>query len=65
VRASRRQQETGAPETADVADDLVRRDRVDSTRAASPLRQADDAIVIDTTDRSVEEIVAELLERLA
>jgi cytidylate kinase len=64
VRASRRQQEIGAPETAAVADDLVRRDRVDSTRVDSPLRQADDAVVIDTTDRSVEDIVAELLERL-
>jgi cytidylate kinase len=28
---------------------LMERDRIDSTRADSPLRQADDAIVIDNT----------------
>jgi cytidylate kinase len=65
VRASRRQEEIGARDAAAVADELVRRDRVDSDRTASPLRQAEDAIVIDTTDRSVDDIVEELLERLA
>ena len=63
-RAARRGEEIGRSDAAAVAVDLVRRDRLDSTRAASPLKQADDAIVIDTTDRSVEEIVAELLARL-
>ena len=42
---------------------LARRDALDSGRAASPLRPADDAIVIDTTDRGIDEVVAELVER--
>jgi 1-acyl-sn-glycerol-3-phosphate acyltransferase len=44
--------------------DLARRDHLDSTRAASPLAVADDAIRIDTTGRSVEEVVDELAARL-
>jgi cytidylate kinase len=64
VRASRRQQEIGATSQHDVAADLARRDAKDSTREASPLTQAEDAVVVDTTGLSVEEIVASLLERL-
>ncbi len=37
---------------AEVRDNLMERDRIDSTRADSPLRQADDAIVIDNTHLS-------------
>jgi cytidylate kinase len=44
--------------------DIERRDRLDSTRRASPLKPADDAVVIDTTDLSVDEVVARILERL-
>jgi cytidylate kinase len=40
------------------------RDRLDSSRPVSPLYAADDALVIDTTDRSVEEIVEEVLSKL-
>ncbi|MDQ4133971.1 MAG: (d)CMP kinase [Actinomycetota bacterium] len=53
-RARRRQ----ADETAD---DLARRDRLDSTRAASPLVAAPDARVIDTTGRSIDDIVEEIV----
>lgn len=49
---------------AGVAADLARRDRLDSTRVASPLTVADGAVVVDTTGRDVEEIVAELLAGL-
>lgn len=42
-------------------DDLVRRDHLDSTRAASPLKVADDAMVIDTTGRPVDEVVDEIV----
>jgi len=48
-----------------VASDLVRRDRLDSTRGASPLTVAEGAMVIDTTGRSVEGVVEEVLEVLA
>jgi CMP/dCMP kinase len=65
VRAARRQQEVGAPSQQDVAVELAQRDAKDSTREASPLTQAADAVVVDTTGLSVEEIVSSLLERLA
>jgi cytidylate kinase len=42
---------------------LDRRDAYDSSRAVSPLRAADDALVIDTTARSVSDITAEIAER--
>jgi CMP/dCMP kinase len=43
------------------ADALARRDRLDSGRAASPTRAAEDAVVIDSTDRSVDQVVDEVL----
>jgi CMP/dCMP kinase len=46
---------------AQVASELHERDRIDSTRAASPLQQAADAVHIDTTGRPVEAIVADVL----
>jgi 3-phosphoshikimate 1-carboxyvinyltransferase len=44
--------------------DLERRDHVDTTRAASPLAQAHDARVIDTTERGVDEVLEEILSWL-
>ncbi|MFH0918031.1 MAG: (d)CMP kinase [Candidatus Omnitrophota bacterium] len=41
----------------EVAADLANRDQIDSTRQASPLRQAPDAVYIDTTDLSIEQVV--------
>ena len=43
---------------------LARRDRLDSTRAASPLKAAADAVVIDSTSMPVEQIVEEVLSHL-
>ena len=48
-----------------VAAEMARRDRADSTRATAPLAQADDAVVIDTTGRTVDEIVEDVLGRLS
>ena len=42
--------------------DVRRRDHLDSTRAVSPLRAADDAIVVDTSDMSEAEVVANLVK---
>ncbi len=42
---------------------LARRDHLDSTRRASPLVAAEGAVIIDTTGRSVEDVVAEILRR--
>ena len=64
VRAARRQQEMGVDDHSYVAADLARRDTYDSNRVASPLAVAEDAVVIDTTDRAVDGIVDDLLEYL-
>jgi len=60
-RARRRQRDDRAPDVAAVAADLARRDSLDSSRATSPLRPADDAVVIDTTGRSVDDVVDQVL----
>ena len=46
------------------AESVARRDVADSTRAASPLRQAHDALVLDTTGRDVDDVVGEIIECL-
>ena len=63
VRAARRAGEEGATDRDAVAADLARRDALDSQRTADPLRQADDAIEIDTSHLSIDEVVA-LIEEL-
>ena len=47
-----------------VAADLARRDALDRAAERQPAPEADDADVIDTTDRSIDEIVDEVLSRL-
>ena len=59
-RVRRRASEVGE----EVAADIARRDRFDSTRTASPLLVAGDALVIDTTGRDIEDIVDEVLSKL-
>lgn len=53
VRAARRAAEDAqrghGTDVAATADDLMRRDAADSTRAASPLKQADDAVLLDAS----------------
>jgi cytidylate kinase len=51
----------GAAGLAGVAGALAERDRSDRTRAVSPLAVAADAIVMDTTGMSIEEVVAKAL----
>ena len=63
-RARRRQRDDRAPDVSAVAADLARRDALDSTRAKSPLRPADDAVVIDTTGRTVDDVVDQVVELL-
>lgn len=45
---------------ADVLADLKRRDAIDAGRVVSPLRAADDAVVVDTDGKSIEQVVAEI-----
>lgn len=65
VRAKRRfDQDQAAGREVDfetVLADVERRDRLDSERATSPLRPAEDAIIIDTSDMSPEEVHDALL----
>jgi cytidylate kinase len=63
ARAQRRSAETATDVTATEAD-LARRDRLDSSRATDPLRQASDAIEVDTTGMTIDEVVAYLLKLL-
>lgn len=43
------------------AESVARRDHLDSSRDVSPLRQAEDALVIDTTNRAIASIVEEIV----
>jgi cytidylate kinase len=67
VRAARRARDAEAADRgiAEIEADLARRDEIDSTREASPLKPADDAVVIDTSDMSVAEVVAAILNLVA
>jgi len=64
IRAARRSKEVEDLSYETVASDLARRDALDQGRADSPLREADDAFVIDTSDRTVDDIVDIILEAL-
>ncbi|TDC60480.1 (d)CMP kinase [Micromonospora sp. KC207] len=59
ARAQRRSAED-ATDVAVTAADLARRDRLDSTRKADPLQQATDAVVLDTTELGIDEVVDRL-----
>ncbi len=52
---------SGTRPAADVASELASRDRQDSSRAASPLAVAPDAVVLDTTGVPIAEVVARVL----
>jgi len=64
VRAERRAAEVSNLDYETVAADMARRDAFDQGREADPLRSADDAIQFDTSDMSIDEIVAELARRI-
>jgi cytidylate kinase len=64
VRAERRSQEVSDLDYETVAADLARRDTLDEGREDSPLAQADDALVLDTSGMSIEEVVASLVAAL-
>jgi len=60
-RAARRSKETSLP-TDVVGQQLQERDQRDRTRAQSPLVQAPDAVYVDTTGRTIEEVETALLK---
>ncbi|MBO6299228.1 MAG: (d)CMP kinase [Lachnospiraceae bacterium] len=65
VRAKRRYEELIAKgESADLAQieaDIIERDHRDMTREISPLKQAEDAVLVDTSDMTIEEVEEKLL----
>lgn len=68
VRAFRRQKELLEKDQLvdldDVMENILHRDKIDTTRAESPLRQAGDAVLLDTTHITLDEQVDEVV-RLA
>lgn len=48
----------------EVSKDLSNRDKIDSTRQASPLRQAPDAIYIDTTNLNIDQVVDKMAQQI-
>lgn len=60
-RAKRRALQRGELDQIDaIYQDILRRDQYDSGREHSPLRAADDAIIIDTTKLSIDQVIAEM-----
>lgn len=68
VRAKRRLEQEGeslaGSTVASVAAEIAKRDRLDSTREIAPLKQADDAVLIDTSDMTIDEIVKFITKRI-
>lgn len=69
ARAQRRLAELNAKGDAstmdDVMRDMIQRDKNDSTRAAAPLKAAEDAVYVDTTDMSLEESIDHICALIA
>ena len=65
-RAMRRYKELVAKgqevDLAQLKEDIASRDKQDSERAISPLRQAEDALLLDTSDMNIEQVTAKILE---
>lgn len=60
-RARRRVEQSGG-DLEEVAAGIAERDRIDSTREDSPLRPADDSVVVDSTGKSIDMVVAEIVQ---
>ncbi len=50
---------------AETLADMIERDRRDSSRADSPLKVAEDAIVVDSTGKSIQQVLEEMMERIS
>ncbi|HXS02028.1 MAG TPA: (d)CMP kinase [Pyrinomonadaceae bacterium] len=67
-RAERRYKEDEATSNSTLAEtlaDITERDRRDSARADSPLKAADDAVIVDSTGKSIDEVFREMMERVS
>ena len=65
VRAQRRRDELAArgtpPSLEDVLSEVTERDRRDSTRPVAPLRQAEDAVLVDSSALGIEQVVEQIV----
>ncbi len=61
VRAQRRVAQIGG-DVEQIALDIAERDHKDTTRSDSPLRESENAILVDTSDRSIEDVVKQIVE---
>jgi cytidylate kinase len=50
------------PEYVEIREKMVRRDRIDSSREVAPLRPAQDAVIIDTTEMTIQQVMDRILE---
>jgi cytidylate kinase len=64
ARAQRRAKEANDLSYENVAADIARRDQADTSRAADPLQAAEDAVVLDTTGLSIDDVVTQVLGHL-
>jgi CMP/dCMP kinase len=68
VRAGRRHAELRSkgqtPDLDEVREEVIERDHRDSTRPVAPLRQADDAVVVDSSSLTVPEVVEVIVSRV-
>lgn len=55
----------GSTDFEEVLTDILRRDNYDSTRETSPLRPADDSVLIDSSNMNIEEVVEEICNLVA
>jgi len=60
VRAQRRVAQIGG-DVEQIARDIAERDHKDSTRTDSPLRESENAIVVDTSNRTIEDVVSQIV----
>jgi cytidylate kinase len=69
VRANRRfievQKDNGTLTYQNILDDLIKRDQIDSQRSESPLEAADDALILDTKDMTIEQVVESIMNELS
>jgi cytidylate kinase len=64
VRAARRSKEVTDLDYETVAADIARRDALDQGREDSPLTESEDAVTVDTSDHSIEEVVDLVVDHL-
>ena len=67
-RATRRvkqneERHVGSTNYEEVLADIKKRDEIDSSRAASPLKPAEDAVHLDSTGKTIEEIISFICSR--